>query len=311
MNRTNHSSARPSVFIVVVNWRNPEATLKCVRSLEKLDYENFKIVIIDNGSNDDSEAVFRSELEPRHTVIQTGDNLGYAGGLRVGAEHAIDHGAELILCLNNDLTVKADSLSRLMEEYKQHGRNCLYAPLVVYAHDHGEIYYAGADLQEDGCTLKSYKHEPVKPDLLESRFCDCVHGCAFMVPTDLIARHGFMDESYFLYGEEVDYCLRMRKEGVRVRYVATSETFHQGMGSHGDGRSRAARVAMYYYVRNALVLRRRNQSGRVYRRYLRSVLKSELRSFFNSFVQLRRPNFHRLFGIWHGIQGRTGRTYRL
>ena len=104
MTHKNTYKAQPKVTVIILNWNGKEDTLECLASVKKIDYSNFEIVLVDNGSVDDSvEAV--SEHYPDVTLLQTGDNLGYAGGNNVGIRYALDNKAEYVLLLNNDTVV--------------------------------------------------------------------------------------------------------------------------------------------------------------------------------------------------------------
>jgi len=104
----------PLVFIIVLNWNGKDDTLECLGSLQQLDYPNFETVVVDNGSTDGSEDVIRSAF-PSVNFIQTGRNLGYAGGNNVGIKHALSHGADYVWLLNNDTTVDPNALTALVE----------------------------------------------------------------------------------------------------------------------------------------------------------------------------------------------------
>jgi len=103
----------PKVSIIVLNWNSAHDTAECLESLRKLNYPAHEIIIVDNGSTDDSELVLREEYSDIK-FIQTGVNLGYAGGNNVGIKYALAHGAELIWILNNDTVVDPDSLREMV-----------------------------------------------------------------------------------------------------------------------------------------------------------------------------------------------------
>ncbi|QTN30416.1 glycosyltransferase family 2 protein [Rhodoferax sp. AJA081-3] len=111
----------PRVAIVVLNWNGWVDTLACVASLQSLDYANFHIVLVDNGSTDGSEEQFRHVL-PKLELLQTGTNLGFGGGCNVGMRHALAGGAEYIWLINSDATVDPGALSALVRVAEQNPR---------------------------------------------------------------------------------------------------------------------------------------------------------------------------------------------
>src|SRR5215470_14085112 len=106
-----NSSEKPLVAVVVLNWNGCNETLACLESLIKLSYPPCDLIVVDNGSTDNSVAAVRSKY-PNVEVIQTGKNLGYAGGNNVGIRRALEKGAQYILILNNDTRVSPDAISR-------------------------------------------------------------------------------------------------------------------------------------------------------------------------------------------------------
>src|SRR5664279_2479168 len=97
-------------YIILLNWNGWQDTIACVESCRKLSYPNFRILIVDNGSTDNSEAILRERL-PDIELLQTGANLGFAGGNNVGIRHALAQGADYVWLLNNDTVVDAEALS--------------------------------------------------------------------------------------------------------------------------------------------------------------------------------------------------------
>src|SRR5258708_31966851 len=104
---------RPSVTILILNWNGRDDTVQCLDSLARLDYQPLEIILLDNGSTDDSVAFFRTRY-PSITVIDNGANLGFSEGCNVGLRHAVATGADYVMLLNNDATLAPDALARLV-----------------------------------------------------------------------------------------------------------------------------------------------------------------------------------------------------
>ena len=125
----------PKVSVIVLNWNKPDDTIVCVRSFEKLQYGNFELVVIDNGSTDDSVAIFERCL-PTVTRIHTGRNLGYTGGNNVGIRFALSNGADYVLIVNNDTILINPSFVRtLIEELTQRCDVGIAGPAVLTGKD--------------------------------------------------------------------------------------------------------------------------------------------------------------------------------
>ena len=94
----------PSISIVVLNWNGRDDTLACLESVERISYPNFRVIVVDNGSADNSVAAIRAAF-PKVELIETHANLGFSGGNNVGIKRALEHGADYVLLLNNDTVV--------------------------------------------------------------------------------------------------------------------------------------------------------------------------------------------------------------
>src|SRR4030067_705373 len=106
----NHLQGRfPKVSIITLNWNGKDDTLECLASLKKVNYPNYDIVVVDNGSSDGSVPAFRAQY-PDIAIIENGRNLGYAEGFDAGLKYAYEHGADYCMSINNDTIIAPDAL---------------------------------------------------------------------------------------------------------------------------------------------------------------------------------------------------------
>lgn len=237
-----------SVCLIILNWNGLDNTVECVESCLRLEYTDFRIVVVDNGSTDGSEKKLK-ETFPGVTVIQTGKNLGYAGGNNAGIRNALGEGADYIWLLNNDTLVTPGALSALVEQAEADpsigmaGSKILSYPppsLILYAGGRIDISTGETEHIGYGCEDRG----------LFDRTCDTgyITGCSMLVKRRLIEDTGLMDESYFLYFEETEWCVRAHRTGYRLVYAPGSVVYHKesaavrGLGSD----------MTYYLVRNRL-----------------------------------------------------------
>ncbi|HZC05985.1 MAG TPA: glycosyltransferase family 2 protein [Ktedonobacterales bacterium] len=248
----------PAISVLVLNWNGWQETLACLESVRRLTYPNARIVVIDNGSTDDSltrlRAAAAAHASPPCEVLALEDNAGFAGGMNRGITHALAAGAEYVFLLNNDTRVAPDVLERL-----------LAAQLALP--DAGllgcELRYPGSETAPGYALtgfdwLRGYARTwGVPPGGHESVEVDVVSGCAVLASRALIDRIGLMDDRYFLYFEDVDWAIRARRAGFTCLVVRGALVWHRTAGStRGD--QRAPRwTAYYYHTRNNMLLMRK------------------------------------------------------
>jgi GT2 family glycosyltransferase len=239
-----------SVSTIVLNWNGYEDTIECVASLQKLAYPELSITIIDNGSTDGSEVILKERF-PDIPVIQTGRNLGYAGGVNAGLRHALKTDAEYFLILNNDTVVDPRAVDELINVARSDGRIGMLSSK-IYFHDRPDtLWYAGATYNPwlGWGRHRGYNEVDVgQYDTVEET--ERPSGCAMMVSREFCDRVGLLDEKFFSYGEEVDWSLRGKKAGYKVMYVPGSKVWHKVSSSTGGTKTC---LYLYYSVRNTLM----------------------------------------------------------
>ncbi len=132
-----------SVCIIVLNWNNAPDTLECLHSLASLEYPDYHVLVVDNGSTDDSVSLIRAAF-PAVEILETGANLGYAGGNNAGIRHALAAGADLVCILNNDVTVEPGFLTPLVETLAICPSASVVTPLVAERVHGGRVWALGS-----------------------------------------------------------------------------------------------------------------------------------------------------------------------
>lgn len=247
-----HCGDLPRISIIVLNWNGKQDTLECLDSLAALTYPNFNVVVVDNGSTDDSLARLRSYDAPHPlTLLETGRNLGYAGGNNVGTRHALEQGADFVLVLNNDTIVAPDLLGQLLEAAQRTPDAGVFSARIMYFDEPGRVWFDGASwnrssLQmewpgqgEEDCDLDKVDHDT-----------DYACGAALFFRSEVAHQIGLLDESFFLVWEEVDWCFRARKAGWRNVVVPAAKVWHKIGVSFG---SESSPLRTYFSIRNELL----------------------------------------------------------
>lgn len=247
----------PSVAVIILNWNGREDTLECLSSLQAVTYPNFKTIVVDNGSADGSVDAFKREF-PAIEIIETGKNLGFAGGNNVGIKLALTREFDAFLLLNNDTTVDPYFLTALVEEIYSSDDVGATNSVIYYSGEPNVIWSAGGKL--DWKTGISYqKHiDEVDSGQLKVEDVDYGVGASLLIRREAFQSAGLLDPEFFLYYEETDWCCRARDAGFRTVVVPDSKIWHKVSRSM-EGNSC---TQLYYFCRNRLHFLKKRGWGR-------------------------------------------------
>jgi GT2 family glycosyltransferase len=239
----------PRVGVVVLNWRRPHKIMACLASVEAQDYPSFEIVVVDNGSANGSVVEVRRQF-PAVSVIENGRNLGFAAGSNRGIDYLMRSGVDYILLLNDDATCGPDLFRRLVALAESEPDIGVLGPTIYYADAPGTIIWsAGGAVDRLGRSRHLRVNEQGDGPLVPVQDVDYVTGCALLVRRDVVEKVGVLDERFFAYWEEVEWCARARAAGFRVVYLPTAHVWH---GLQQEDRE-TSRSYQYLMTRNRLL----------------------------------------------------------
>ncbi len=294
----------PLVVAVVVNWNGGNVVEECVRSLVASAYPALQIIVVDNGSTDGSPQRIE-RLFPDVELVLNGENLGYAEGANRGIRRALARGAGAVLILNNDLTVDRRAVAELVAALNAQPGVGIVGAKIYRADDPSRLYCVWEELRYNHVLTRAhgeYELDRGQYDRLQD--VDCVCGAAMMIRREVFRSIGMFDPFYFAYQEQVDFCLRARRRGIRIVFVPRAKVWHHGEFSL---RSRhALQVKTYLLRRNSVIFMKKHGTWRTWPRFLVSVLASVVVAFF---IELGRgrPEFFaaRIRGFWDGFMNKT------
>lgn len=303
MTSAQHKPDEELVCVVLVNWNGWRDTLECLGSCARLDYPRLEVIVVDNGSTDDSVARLRERL-PELRLVETGANLGFAAGSNAGMLAAQQLGAAYFWLLNNDTIVDPAALTELVGVMRADPSVAIAASKILYRDRPDTLWYAGGFLSPVwGWAVHRGADEPDAGHCDEVVDVDFATGCSLLARAETLATVGPLAEEYFLYWEDVDWCSRARRAGRRVVYVPGSRVWHTiGASLPPAGR----RVKWRYEGRNRLLYYRRQRPSRLAQITLSSLLNV-------IYLALRgRPGdgLALLRGMVDAARGRTGRVLR-
>lgn len=224
-----------SLRVVVLNWNLPSDTLICIDSLLAAGLPLAQTIVVDNGSSDDSVAQFYDRFGSELAVIELPENRGYAGGINPGIEYALADGAEWVLALNNDTEVNADFFEQMGCEIANTPGYHLWSPLILYADDPQLVWSLGDNrLFGTLLTRDRWRNRRIDLSLPSTVPVDFLTGCSLLVSRKVFEEVGMFDDSFFMYAEDVDFCLRVRSAGFRMACATRARIVHHVSRSSVD-----------------------------------------------------------------------------
>jgi len=224
---------QPLVFCVILNWNGWRDTNACLNALQDCTYRRLHVLVVDNGSTDNSPMKIR-EAHPSVQLIETKENLGFAGGNNIGIRQAIHRGADYIWLLNNDTEPRPDALCKLVEKARTSERIGAVSSVCFYATKPNAIQVWGGTRVN---LWIGYTKNSIIPRADE--WFDALYGASLLLNAQALENVGILDEGFFLYWEETEMCLRLRKYGWKLAAARDSHVLHKVNGStDGNGKSR-------------------------------------------------------------------------
>jgi GT2 family glycosyltransferase len=218
-------------------------------SLERNTYQPHTILVLDNASSDGSPEAIRHAF-PAVEVIPLTENRGYAGNNNVGIQVALARGADWVFVLNEDTILAEDCLATLVSIGESDARIGIVGPM-VYHHDEPEVIQsAGGALSRHWESQHIAQNEQDRGQFTQPHPVDWISGCAILVRRAVIEQAGALDERFFYYWEETEWCLRARERGWRIVHAPQAKLWHKGV--QRDYRPKPS--VTYYSTRNRLLM---------------------------------------------------------
>lgn len=242
----------PLVYILLVNWNTTEHTLACLNSLQSVSYSNYRVLIVDNASSDNSVDTIAAAY-PNAALLRLPRNLGFTGANNVGFQYALEQGADFIYLLNTDTWVDPGFLAQAIITAAASPSIGIVGSKVFHADRPDRLQFAGGHVN----LTTGYNGRPFGYNQVDDGQCDhitdvdWVTGCAMLISRACLTKTDGFDEAFFAFHEDVDLCLRARAVGLRVVMSPRSRIWHRGGGSTGGASSA---VHIYYDLRNGLRL---------------------------------------------------------
>jgi GT2 family glycosyltransferase len=214
-------AAQPNVTCILVNWNGWRDTIECIKTLKQGKYQHLTIVVVDNGSKDGSISKIKA-AHPDVVLLESENNLGFAGGNNIGIRYALTQGAEYVWLLNNDTEPAPDALSALVAKALTDRHIGAVASICYYANNPSTVQvWAGARVNL-WIGYGRNSTEPHPDDWFHS-----LYGASMLIASSAIEDVGMLDEGFFHYWEETEFCLRLRQKNWLLAAAPKSRVLHK------------------------------------------------------------------------------------
>jgi GT2 family glycosyltransferase len=276
----------PRVLVIVLCYNGAELTLACLASLRRLTYPRADVLVIDNASRDGTPEQVRAHF-PEVAVVETGANLGFAAGNNVGLRRALDQGYDYALLLNNDTEVAPDLLDVLVSAAEASPAIGVVGPTIYYYERPELIWSAGGYINWRRGVSEMRGGERADGQYQAPSDVDFVTGCALLCKRAVLERAGLLDERFFMYYEETEWCVRVTRAGFRIVHVPGASVLHKiPLNARFDQEYLA-----YYMTRNRLLFL--SATGAALPTWLRALVLQDLRTYLSLCL---RPKWRRRAG---------------
>ena len=286
----------PLVYIVILNWNQYDDTKECLDSLPKINYPNYRVVLVDNGSHDKSGERLKSEF-PQHVFIFSEKNLGFAEGNNVGIQKALeDKNCDYIFCLNNDTIVEPNFLDELIKiardkKFKEFGS---FQPCMVWYYHPNLLDSAGLEYGKNGLGFNRGGFSPRAQYMENGQILGPCGGAALYRASairHLIKRDGFFfDPDFFIYYEDMDVALRLQMSGWKSFYIASAIVLHKRGGVTKISKN-VSRHNIFLSHRNNIFVIAKNWPTRAILKNLVALLAAQCFAVGFNFIKRRGAGF--------------------
>lgn len=247
--------------MILVNYNGKQYNEACIESLlaqkDGGGSCEIRIYVVDNASQDDSMQIIQERYgaDGRIEAILLDDNYGFSYANNVGIRRAGEWGADYVLLLNNDTEVQEDMLAQLMACAERHPDSVI-VPKIYYSDHRNVIWSAGGAVSP---VIRKVRHiglnQVDKGQFDQECRIGFATGCCLLLSREVIERAGFLDERFFLYYEDTEYCFRLHRKGIAIYYCPQAVVYHK-VGASSKGAD--SPLCAYYIARNWLLCNRQH-----------------------------------------------------
>ncbi len=249
------------VAVIIINWKKYDFTLNCIDSVLKSSYKNFKIILIDNESqNSFPDEINKSE---KIQIIKNENNEGFSRANNQGIKYSIKNGFDYVLLLNNDTLIKNDLIYSLIQQSSTLNQKIIQPLILNY--DGTKIWNAGGKINNFFGTFETLKKgKSFKNFKSDKNLTEWFTGCCVLIKSEIFNHVGYFDERFFAYYEDVDYSIRLKKMGYSIALMTNSYLQHYESASSKSINKSEGNLSPYVHYLNIrnhiLILKKHSKS---------------------------------------------------
>lgn len=286
----------PFVQIIILNFNGWKDTIECLESLSRINYSNFKITVVDNGSIDSSFEKISGWKKGRSvplTLIRNNENLGFVQGNNGGIQRALEQGADYIMLLNNDTVVDPDFLAELVKAGINDNQIGIASSKILFYQDRKKIWFVGGKFVPI-INKPAHEHygEIDANQVPNIKNVDWVSGCCMFIRSEVFKKIGMLDPDYFFSHEDVDFCVRARQAGFKIAVVPSSRIYHKFAAS---ARGKFSPFYTYFRTRNTLLFYKKS------RQWISLCLNFLIYPFYSVFGAIRNKKINSIFAVFIAV----------
>lgn len=247
------------IVIITLNYNQSRMTLECADSVLNSTYQNFTLIIVDNGSIEAEYDFLSRNIDSRIIVERIGENCGYVGGVNYGLIKGEKYSPDYYMVMNNDTIIDRNAISHLVISAENHNQLAIVSGKVYHFDRPDVIQYAGSFFSDQSYLKEIYpcQNEKDNGQCNKEEERDMIDDIFWLLPKKIYNEVGLYSDYFFLYGEQADYALRAKRKGFKLIFTPEAKIWHKGSITSGDG-DRLSPVANFWRKKGGAIYLYRN-----------------------------------------------------
>lgn len=270
------------IAVVIVNYNKCELLLKCLEHVNLFENVPETIIVVDNNSCDNSVAAVKEKYR-NVILIENKSNIGGAAGFNCGIKRALETECEYVYLMDNDVEPERNALEELLKALRLYENAAAAGSKGFYCFDRSVIWQAGCMfswLLQVKIHRENGRKDSEKHNRIES--VDYMPAFSLLVRRSAICDVGLMDERFYIYMDDADWCFRMRENNWKILYVPSSKVYHHVSAEIPSP------FSIYYSTRNFLLLFKKHCSQNLlFFMYFLSILKNIIKMCVYTFKRIK------------------------